>query len=175
MVAQCLNADLRKYFEHFLFGWGIEDIAGGEVFGLRVSGGSDAFGGVGEVVSGVAELNVGAKQEPMGAGLAEGHSDASGIYNSGVANPAVKLHVGVAADDDCGGESFEDWEKAVFGRQASEDVVFVLGRGVTEEDGAEVGDFKCYGFWPGGEPLLMVRIKLLGVPADDGTEGLRHG
>ena len=78
----------------------------------------------------------------MGAGLAERHSDAAGIYYAGEADLAVELHVGVAAHDSCGRESFEDWGKAVFGGQFSEDVVFVVRRGVAEQDGAEAGDFK---------------------------------
>ena len=72
----------------------------------------------------------------MGTRFAEGHSDASGIDDSGRSDLAVELHVGVAADDCCGGQSFEDWEKAVFGGQSSEDVVLVLGRCVAEQDGS---------------------------------------
>lgn len=36
-----------EYFEHFLFCWGIKDIARGEVFGLGISGAADLFGGIG--------------------------------------------------------------------------------------------------------------------------------
>ena len=132
-----------EYLEHLLFGWRIKDIAGCEIVGVRIIGGAHALGGFGEIVGGVAELNVGAQHQPVRAGFAERHSNAASIYNSGGADLAVKLHVGVSAHDCCGGESFEDWEKAVFGGQSSEDVVFVVRGGVAEQDGAEVGDFKC--------------------------------
>ena len=83
----------------------------------------------------------------MGAGLSEGHANAACIYDAGVANLAVKLHVSVAADDHYGLEFFEDREKAVIGSQASEDVGFVLWGGVAKQDGAEAGDFKEAVHW----------------------------
>jgi hypothetical protein len=49
-----------EYLEHFLLCWGIEDIAGGELFGLGIIGAAYDIGGLGEIVGGVAELNVGA-------------------------------------------------------------------------------------------------------------------
>ena len=51
-----------EYFEHFLFCWGIEDIARGEIVGLGISGAADAAGGVGEVVDCVSKLNIWAEQ-----------------------------------------------------------------------------------------------------------------
>jgi len=51
-----------EYFQHFLFCWGIEDVAGGEIFGLGIIGASDAFGGMGEIVGRVPKLNIGAEQ-----------------------------------------------------------------------------------------------------------------
>ena len=45
-------------FEHFLFCWGIEDMASGEVFGLGIIGAAYDIGGLGETVSGVTELNI---------------------------------------------------------------------------------------------------------------------
>ena len=86
----------------------------------------------------------------MGTWFAEGHSNAAGIYDAGASDLAVELHVGVAADDYCCDEFFEEREETVIGGQASKDVVFVLGRGVTEEDGAESSDLKGYCFWSGG-------------------------
>ena len=137
-------------FEHFLFCWGIEDVAGGKVFGLGIGSAANAVGGVGEVVGCVSKLNIWAEQQPIGTGSAEGHSDAAGIYDAGAFDFAVELHMGVAAHDCCGGESFEDWGKAVFGGQFSEDVVLVLRGGVAEEDGTESTDFKGSCFWPHG-------------------------
>ena len=139
-----------EYFEHLLFCWGIEDIASGEVFGLGITGVSDAVSGLGQIVGGVAELNIWAEQYPMRAGFAERHSNAAGVYDSGVADFALKLHVGVSAHNCCGVESFEERQKAFVGGQASEYVVLVLRGGVAEQDGSEPGDFKGYCFWPSG-------------------------
>ena len=86
------------------------------MLGLRIICAADAFGGVGEVVGCVAELNIWAEQEPVGAGFAEGHSNAAGIYDAGVADAAIKLYVGVAADDYCGVEFFKERHEAVVWR-----------------------------------------------------------
>ena len=51
-----------EYFEHLLFCWGIEDVAGGEIFGLRIIGAAYDIDGLGEIVGRVAELDIGAEQ-----------------------------------------------------------------------------------------------------------------
>ena len=47
-----------EYFEHFQFCWRIEDVAGGEIFGLGIISAANALSGVGEIVGCVAELNI---------------------------------------------------------------------------------------------------------------------
>jgi len=86
----------------------------------------------------------------MGAGFAERHTNAAGIYYAGGADLAVELHMSMAAHNCCGVESFEERRETVIGGEASEDVVLVLRGGVAKQDRAEAGDFKGYCFWPGG-------------------------
>ena len=86
----------------------------------------------------------------MGAGLAEGHSNASGIYDACLANLAVELHMSVTAHDYSGVEILEERQEAIVGSQASKDVVLVLRRGMAKQDGSEAADFQSYCFWPHG-------------------------
>jgi hypothetical protein len=108
--------------------------------GLWVGGAANLVGGSGEIVVGVLKLNIGTEQEPVGAGFAEGHSDAAGVHASSRADDPVKLHVSMAADHRRGAKSFEDGQEAVFGREGGKDFGVVARCGMAEKDVAKAGN-----------------------------------
>jgi len=101
--------------------------------------------GLGQIVSSVPELNIGAEQQPIGAGFSERHADAACVHDSSHADHPVKLNVGMAADDHRDAESFEDGQEAVIGREVGKDLGIVARRGVAEKRVAEAAnlDMAC--------------------------------
>ena len=138
-----------------------------ERIALGIAGAANAFGGAGEVVDGVLESDVGAKQEPVTAGLAEGHAYASCVDDAGGADDAVELHVGVATDDEGYAERLEDGQKAIFGGERGEDLDLVAWGCVAEEDFAEVGDGELDCTRPSRDPLTLALVELLCGPLDE--------
>ena len=97
----------------------MQDVARGKVFGLWICGAANAVGG-GKVVGSVPELNIGPQQQPIGARFSERHADAAGVHDSSRADHPVKLHVGMAADDQ------GDAEPSKIGRRRSSGVRRVM-------------------------------------------------
>src|ERR1700736_2459008 len=71
-----LQLGMPKRSEGFLLGLRSEDAVIGEVFGLWIGGPANALGSAQEIIMGVAKLNVGAEQEPVGSRLTKRHSHA---------------------------------------------------------------------------------------------------
>ncbi len=86
----------------------MQDVVGCKVFGLRVGSAANEVSGPSKIVGSVPELDIGIEQQPISTGFCERHADAAGVHDSSCANHAVKLHVGMAADDQGDAESFED-------------------------------------------------------------------
>ena len=77
----------------------MQDVAGGEVLGLWVCRATNLFGGSGEIVAGVPELNIGLKQQPIGAGLSERHADTASVHDASRSDHSIKLHMGMTTND----------------------------------------------------------------------------
>ena len=60
----------------------------------------DGIGGSGKIVASVSEVNIGAEQQPIGTRFSERHADAARVHDSRRADHPIKLHVGMAADND---------------------------------------------------------------------------
>lgn len=94
----------------------------------------EALGGRGEVVCGVAQLDAGPQRCPIRAGFPKGHADAARVDHTHAAYPALKLHVGVAADHDVGVRFLKDRPEPMLWRETGKDLVVVTRRGVAEQD-----------------------------------------
>src|SRR5690348_12076051 len=94
-----LHRDFGEGGEHLAFRARLHDGVSGKVLGLRIFAGLNAGSGSREVVGRAAELNLRPEQQPVRARLAVGHAYAAGVDDADGTNPAVELHMGVAADD----------------------------------------------------------------------------
>jgi hypothetical protein len=136
----------RERCERFFLGWGMQDAARGKVLGLWVCSAANAVGGSGKIVASAPEVNIGAEQQPIGTRFSERHADAARVHDSRRADHPIKLHVGMAADDQRGAEPFKDGPKAVIWREAGKDVSVVARCGVAEKHVAEAEnlDMACW-------------------------------
>src|SRR5262249_20267457 len=90
--------------------WGLR-----EVLRLRILRGSNSFRRVGEVVRCATELDSGSEEQPIGAWFTKRRPHAARIHYPSAANLAVKLHVSMAADNDCGTKRFKERQQALVG------------------------------------------------------------
>jgi hypothetical protein len=138
-----------EHGECFFFRRGAQHASCSEFFGLWVRGSANAVGGSCEIITGVTKLNVGAQQEPIGAGFPERHSDTAGVHDPSRADHPVELHVGVTANYCRYAESVENRHEAILWREAREDLVVVARRSMAEECASEAGHFDAACRWPG--------------------------
>jgi len=97
-----------EYLKHVFLGWGLQDVPRGKILSLWIGRVSNALSSFGEVVGRMPKLNVGSKQEPIGAWFAKRHSHTAGVHNSSPSDHSVKLHVGMTADDYSYVEAFKE-------------------------------------------------------------------
>ena len=76
--------------------------------------------------------------------------------------------MGVTADDEWDTESIEHWQQPIFGRQPSEQLVFVARRRMTEQHLAQPDNLGSTRHRPSGQQPLEGRVGLLCLPANDG-------
>jgi hypothetical protein len=107
---------------------------------LWILGGSNAVGGFGQIVGGVTELNPWSQEEPIGAWFAKWHAYAAGVHHASFSYHSIKLHVGVAADDDWLTNSVKERHKARFGRKAGKDLCVVARRSMAKQHLAQILD-----------------------------------
>ena len=77
-----------EYLNHVFLGWGLQDVQRGKILSLWIGRVSNALSSFGEVVGFMPKLNVGSKQEPVGAWFAKRHSHTAGVHNS---SPSVSV------------------------------------------------------------------------------------
>lgn len=145
-----LQLGSTERYESFLLGWGMQNVARGKVIGLWVGRAANLLGSSGKIVTGVTEPNIWPKQQPIGPGLSERHTDTAGVHHTSRSDHAIKLHVGVTTDDHRRAESFKDRQEAVIGCAARKDFSVITRCSVAEQHIAKTGnhDPACWGGQP---------------------------
>lgn len=107
----------------------MQDVLCCEISSLWIVGVSNALSSFRQIVARMPELDIGSQKEPVGARFPERHARTAGIHDSNPSDRAVKLHVGMTADDHRRRDSFEDRQESIFGRKSGVNISVSL-RGV---------------------------------------------
>src|SRR5204863_8749106 len=128
-----------------------------------------------EIVGRMPKLNLGAKQEPIGAWFPKRHAHTARIQDSNPSNRPVKLHVGMTSDDHWDVESFKDWHEAVFRRETGKNLSVVSRCGMAKQHFPNPVNLDTQRCGPTRQQLFVFRMQLLRHPAHDVSKFFRDG
>ena len=131
LLQHCLlQLTVTQYIKHFLGRGRLQNILRGKRLCLGIRRCPNALSSFSQIVGSMLKLKFGVKQQPIGSRFTKGHAHAARVDNTGIADHAVKLDMGVATDDQGYLQFRKNGKETFCGGTLGKDFGVVAGRGV---------------------------------------------